>query len=790
MNRLKKNCTFFLLLLSFLIGGDGICQLAIGQWRDHLSYKKGISITQSESMIYCATESGIFQLEKYDYSIDRLSKISGLSDVGVNTLRYNFYNSTLLIAYKNANVDLIKNNIIYNIPDIKRTIITAKKTINNIHFRNQLAYLACGFGIVVLDMDKKEIKDTYYIGNNSGYINVRDITSDANYLYAATDSGVYRASWSSSNLADFNSWNKLAGIPKGSYNSIIIFNGNVYTNYSSAIGNNDTIYAYNDTNWYKPIADSEYNNVRLSKMEVYNNELVVAFNSNVDFFDANGIRLRRIHGGVVTPFHEIQPRQAIVDNGSPSTTWIADNVNGVTKNYNIWRMAYFLPNGPNASIVYDMKFADEDLWVTPGDRGATWIGTYNYAEAYKFSKENWASVTGTVRGGTFIIPALDSMRDVVSIAIDPADKEHIYLGTLGNGVVEIKNGALVNIWNKSNSALQSRADAAVNWIGIFGMTYDQTGNLWITNCYANNPLVVRKSDGTWQSFNFNILNLGNAPTVGQIIINQYNQKWMVLPRGVGILVFDENGTWATSDDKKKFLTSGSGKGNLPSNEVVCLAEDNDGAIWVGTDKGIAVFFCPDQVFSSSGCEAQQIFIEQDGNTQILLETEIVTAIAVDGANRKWIGTQNSGVYLMSADGTKQIQHFTVDNSPILSNEIRSIAINPKTGEVFFGTVDGIISYRNDATAGLTDFTDVYVFPNPVQPGYDGPIAITGLIENAIVKITDISGTLVYQTKALGGQAIWYGKNFKGEKVRSGVYMAFCSNEDGSKTYIAKILLVN
>jgi ligand-binding sensor domain-containing protein len=327
-------------------------------------------------------------------------------------------------------------------------------------------------------------------------------------------------------------------------------------------------------------------------------------------------------------------------------------------------------------------------------------------------------------------------------------------------------------------------------VGIFGQAFDQNGNLWITNCNVTNPLSVKINDGTWKSFNFSNLGLGANPTIGQIIINQYNQKWMVLPRGGGILVFDENGTWSTGDDKMKKLNAGIGNGNLPSNEIECLAEDKDGEIWVGTDKGIAVFYCPDQVFSASGCEAQQIFIEQDGHTQLLLETEVVTCIAVDGANRKWIGTMNSGVYLMSADGTSQIDHFTVDNSPLLSNEIRSIVIHPKTGEVFFGTAEGIISYRNDATEGLEDYTDVYVFPNPVQPGYEGPIAITGLVENANVKITDISGGLVYQTKSLGGQAIWYGKNFKGEKAHSGVYLVFCSNDDGSKTYVTKILLVN
>ena len=778
------------------MGEHGIAQLAIGQWRDHLSYKKGISITQSTDKVYCASESGIFSLEKNGYVIDRLSKITGLSDIEVNTIRYNDYDKTLLIAYKNANIDLVIDKTIYNIPDIKRYVITAKKTINNIHFRNELAYLACGFGIVVLDMDKREIKDTYYIGINAGFINVRDITSDANFLYAATDSGVYRASLTAVNLADFNSWQKLTGIPQGIYNAIASLNGRVYTNRSEYLmppnyyWNRDTIYVFDGT-WNKPIADSIYGNSPLKKMEVFNNQLVIAFSGGVDFYDSLGVFTgKRIYSGLNPDNHLIAPMQAIVDNADSKTTWIADNLNGITRNLNQWGGNFFYsPNGPNTSEVYSMTISNEDLWVARGNHGEIWNGVYKTAEAYKFSDETWSSITN--------ITTPDTLRDIVSVAIDPANKNHVYLGTLGVGLIELNNGALVNIWNETNTNnnLQSTCVGNFHWLGIYGLAFDANGNLWVSNAGATNPLAVRKADGTWQSYNFNGV-IQSCITNGSLIVNQYNQKWMVLPRGQGILVFDENGTWGINDDKKIHLafpaavsnTSGSSS-DLPT-DVFCLAEDKNGEIWVGTDKGIAVFYCPDQIFSSSGCSAQQIFIQQDGHTQILLLTEVVTAIAVDGANRKWIGTQNSGVYLMSADGTIQIQHFTVDNSPLLSNEITSIVINPKTGEVFFGTSNGIISYRNDATEGLEDFTDVYVFPNPVQPGYDGPIAITGLVENAIVKITDISGTLVYQTKALGGQAIWYGKNFKGEKAHTGVYMVFCANDDGSKTYISKILLVN
>jgi len=430
-----------------------------------------------------------------------------------------------------------------------------------------------------------------------------------------------------------------------------------------------------------------------------------------------------------------------------------------------------------------MQVVNEEVWVTRGERGETWSNVYKKGEAYRFKDETWTSVTNKN------ISALDSTYDVVSIAVDPNDSEHYYLGALGVGLLEIKNGAVVNVWNEKNSSLQSTGwSSTFHWVGIFGLTFDQEGNLWVSNSTAPQPLSVRKTDGTWQSFNVSAL--ATNPTTGTILVDQSKQKWVLLPRNVGILVLNDNGTWATGDDQMKKLSSIKGSGSLPSNEVICLAEDQDGEIWAGTDKGIAVFYCADQMFSSNGCEAQQIFIEQDGHTQLLLETEVINAIAIDGANRKWIGTQNSGAYLMSADGIVQIKHFTVDNSPLLSDEIRSIAIHPKSGEVFFGTGRGIISYRNDATEGNSEYENVYAFPNPVKPGYDGPIAISGLIDNANVKITDISGSLIFETTALGGQAIWYGKNFKGEKASSGVYLIFCSNPDGTKTFVTKILVVN
>jgi Two component regulator propeller len=301
---------------------------------------------------------------------------------------------------------------------------------------------------------------------------------------------------------------------------------------------------------------------------------------------------------------------------------------------------------------------------------------------------------------------------------------------------------------------------------------------------------VLKPNGTWQAFDFTGL-LPVGITASEIIVTQSGQKWVILPRGTGMLVFDDNGTLTnTSDDKKKKLGFTVGAGAIPGTDIYCLAEDRDGEVWVGTDKGVGVFYCPESIFSTNGCDAQQILIEQDGYTQILLETQVVTAIAVDGANRKWIGTEGGGVFLMSPDGTEQLAHFDAANSPLLSDNITSIAIDQATGEVFFGTTRGIVSYRGEAIEGKDEMGDVYAFPNPVRPEYAGPIAITGLVKDADVKITDVRGNIVFKTTALGGQAIWDGNNFKGERAASGVYLVLIANEDGTQTAVTKILLMN
>ncbi len=779
---MKKTSLLFLFLLSFTILSAQ--QVPIGGWQEHLSYKNAISVAEGNGLVYCLTTSGIFNYRKADNSMTRLSKVNGLSDIEGVVVNFNPYNNKFIIAYKNSNIDIIETGQIVNISDIKRKSIIGNKSINNIYFINQYAYLSCGFGIVVLDTERNEIKDTYYIGPLGGAINVMDLTSDGTYFYAATETSIYRALVSNPNLANYTSWTNINNVatgldlPTGLYNNITAFAGKIYTNYSKNIMTGaygeDSLFVFDGTVWTHFIppgfAISGYNGVQI---KTYNNQLVFVIGWAIYTYDSSFFGTGYYSGY----FSDItRANAAILDNAGGM--WIADSKYGLVS----WRPSigyqYRFPNGPSSESVLNMCIEKNQLYVAPGG-----YSKYLIDGIYQFKEEQWYNI----RSNTTLV-SMDSIYDIMNVLVDPNDPKKLYATTWNFGMLELYDGQAVKVYNTTNSTL-SDIDAPGYNIWTYGLAVDEGGNLWVSNSGVSNSLCYKNTSGVWGALNFE--SIINKASVEQIVIDKADQKWVVISNsGGGILVYKGNTTAPPSASNAKKLTTTAGNGGLPSNVVYCLAKDLDDEIWVGTDKGVAVFYSPENVFSGSNFDAQQILLEQDGHVQILLETENVLSIAVDDANRKWIGTSNSGVYLMSADGTTQIHHFDISNSPLFSNTVKSIAINHETGEVYFGTSKGIISYRGTSIEAFEGFTDVYAFPNPVRHDYDGPIAIKGLMNNSTLKITDISGALVYEMKSEGGQAIWYGKNFKDERVSSGVYMVFCTSEDGSSKAVTKILVIN
>jgi len=287
--------------------------------------------------------------------------------------------------------------------------------------------------------------------------------------------------------------------------------------------------------------------------------------------------------------------------------------------------------------------------------------------------------------------------------------------------------------------------------------------------------------------------VANKYSIGKIIVTQNDDKWVVIPRakGYGLFVLNNTNDQTKAINVMAQFKNADGEFLTQMPDIYSLAEDLDGEIWVGTSGGVAVYSNPENVWTESVLYASRPGINMhDDKFHPLLEKEVITAIAVDGANRKWFGTRTSGVFLISADGETEIHHFTSENSPLPGDEISDIAINQKSGEVFIGTSAGLISYMGEAVRGNDAFSDVYVAPNPVRETYTGPIVVKGLIENTDVKITDITGNLVYKTTSLGGQAIWDGKNQNGNRCKTGVYLVFLTDPLGDQTKITKLLFIH
>ncbi|MEI8004765.1 MAG: two-component regulator propeller domain-containing protein [Bacteroidota bacterium] len=755
-------------------------QIPIGQWRDELPYNFCNSVAEVDNRIYASTLYALLYYDKEDNTVTRITKIQGLSDIGINCIAYNTTTKTLVIAYSDANIDLIVNNSIVNISDIYRKTILGNKTINSIYCLGNFAYLQCGFGIVVLDLAKQEIKETYYIGNGGTQVNVMCLIKDNNdTLWAGTEKGIYKAWYKDPNLANFAVWKKDRRMDTTlMYNTITYFSGKLVVNKQRSAGN-DTLYTY-DGHWASWHTGS--GTLPIMNLNSMYNVLLVSNKYSVDVYDQSYAKLKSIIG---YPGAGAFPLAAICDRNQ--TIWIGDSFSGLVRNaLNSEEIITYNLSGPLTANAFSMSSLGNNLYIAPGGYDQSFVPLPDRpAQVYHFDDSNWQNISGANN------TPLYNYNNIVSVTPDPSDPKRIYAATWGYGLLEFYDGILTRRYTESNSTLHHHSAGDTGLIRVGGSSFDAHGYQWIV-CSHTNQCLSLKRGSQWTGFNI-IAN--NETDLGQIIATRYDQVWMQMRYGTlnanSILVFTDNGTPDNpNDDQAKKLNASKGYGNLPGNTVFSFAEDKNGEIWVGTEAGVGVFFSPDDLFTANPSDCQRPLVQQGQYTQYLLESEQVNAIAVDGANRKWMGTDRGGAYLFSADGTKQIYHFTTEDCPLLSNRVTSIAINSLTGEVFFGTDKGVISFKGTATEGSDSFGNVYAYPNPVREGYQGYIAVTGLISNAQIRITDISGRLVFTGKAEGGQAVWNGSTLEGKKVRTGVYLVFATNESGSEKVVTKILVIN
>jgi hypothetical protein len=789
---MKLNTRLILIFLCFAFAGIG--QVKVGEWKDHLSYNSCNTVAKAGDAVYASNGTGIIKYNISDGSTELISKINGLSDIGITLIRYNPYNGALLIIYNNANIDILKDGVFTNFSDIKRKTITGKKNINEVTFKNNIAYLSCGFGIIVFDTDKIETKDTYYIGPGGSYINVYQIEYTDSTLIAATTGGLYRAN-TSTLLNNFQNWSIVSGIPAGTYNGVVKYGNKLVANYSPYTSGNilgrDTLYSYDGiTGWQKDLVKQPFG-YSIRKLIPNGNYFTDIDYSGFEVYDAGGTRIQAISG---YPFGYGYVGDVSADFSKPEF-WIADIAQGFIRsngsqsfNYNV----KISVNGTHSNFVNSIDVFNGTLISAPTKIDVTGTPHYSKEGLNVYEDAEWRYVKESV---------VDTVFDYTYAMIDRKDPKRYWAGSWFQGLCEYYDGRLIKIHNSINSAIPAMS-AYAYWHRVAGLSMDETGNLWIGGSEVQNFLTVRKTDGSFQNFNFASV----TPFVGRVLADKHDQIWVTFPRSagaigslgpvtystaIGLAVFKNNNFAPVNHPVNfKFMTLQDGQGKLPDPYVTAIAEDLDGQIWIGTAKGIAVFYNPENIFTGANYDAQQILITQDNHVQILLETEVVTAIVVDGANRKWIGTESSGIFCFSSDGQQQIYHFTVDNSPLFSNLIQDLAYNETTGDIFIGSDQGMQSYRTDIIKGEEEYKEVHAYPNPVKPGYTGNVYVKGLIDQSVVKITDINGNLVWETKSQGGQIAWGLKNIKGQKVAPGVYLASCALSDGSTSAVAKILVMN
>ncbi len=741
-------------------------------WTLHPAYANINAITASNTDIYALSDGALFSVNRMDETMTYYNKVTGLSSSNIHLIAYNKTVNKLLIIYQNGMIDFLSDKGITAQTDLFIKGESKEMLFNSVLLHKQFAYFAMSFGIVIMDMQKCEIADTYYIGENAADENVISLAISNDTLYAVTDKKLY-AGFLKDNLIDYAYWHS-SDLPTDTLtSSIATANGDLYLLQDS------TLYRRENGVW-KPITDE-----RLLWIRSQATHLLASTPQTLIEIAADGT--------IIPLTNEYNVQDALLDNGE---YWLAAGAQGLLRYKNKSYQA-FLPNSPYSNYSYRLKFDGDRLMVAQGARWTAGFGRSADFFFYDYTAKHWT----TYLADQIMWELQQGFYDIMNFAVDPSTPKHFFATSYGTGVAEFLDGHAIKVYNELNSSLKSVTDND-KWqanIRTDGALYDKHGNLWVLNTGDRGTAIsIRSPQGLW--YPLNVRSNGQKVTLttpGEMIadVKFPNSKWFVDVRSsAGLILHDDGGTpFDQTDDqavKRSEFTDQLGNIVTP-NYFYCAAQDHDGYIWVGTEGGPFYVETAEKFLQSNACN-RPIIYRNDGTNLVdyLLHGEEINAICVDGGNRKWFGTSSSGAFLMSADGTETIYHFTTKNSPLPSDNILSIAIHPTSGEVFFGTSAGLASYRSDASEPTEDYDNVYAFPNPVHPNFEGVITISGLMENSIVNIIDGGGNLVCKTRSNGGIAIWDGRNLRGERVSTGIYTVLCNTADGENHAVTKILVTH
>jgi hypothetical protein len=726
----------------------------IGYWESLLPYNTAVGVCTDGNKLYVACKQAFFTCNSLTGEFEKYSKAEGMSDIGMKGIAYDMATSSALLVYTNGDIDVFSNSTFYNIPDLKLKSINTNKVVNDIYTENGKAYVSSTIGIVVVDMAAHNVNNAHqFISPSSEVIPVSSFGGTGNYFYAATDAGIYRASKN-----NFDQWSLIG--KADSINRIARVSDKLF--FASA----RTIFVLSaDT--LLPVYHSQ---TSIQYICPDNNNLFIGVTS------ASGGAMKIMNlQYLITDSFDCSDSTTQAVRTLDGTVWVSAANTGLRKRTETNHTDVFIPEGPSSALNFDVYAYNRNVYIAHGAYTDNFYanGSFNGISYYH------DGVWKLYKRGTYA--GAQNMQDINCLVKDET-RNILYAGSYLGGLLMIADTGYQVIGK--NSIFDGSIAYGQDAHQVVGLGFDSHRNLWVTEMFSpKHELYAKTPDDTWYKYS-----VPGVEWAGPLAIDDNDQVWIVGYSG-GASVFNYNGTIGdSSDDKSYHFIAGKGYGNLPSSHVFCIVKDRNNDMWIGTNSGIGVVKGCTAPFAAGSCDATIPQVTSGPYAGNPFVTENIKTIAVDAINNKWVGT-DGGVWQLSEDGSAVLNRFTASNSPLPSNHIEKITIDKVTGDVYIGTDQGLVSYHAPVAEGAANLQHMAIFPNPVPPGYGGYIAINGLVDNADVRITDISGQLVYKARAHGGQVVWNGADYTGHRPQSGVYLVFAANSAGTQTVTGKIVFL-